>query len=140
MPEAFLVNIDVPDIERGQLFYEQALGFERSRLLFDGTVAEMVRGGMKIYLLPNEQGSPAVGGAIPRDYADHWTPIHLDFAVRDLEAAVERAIGAGARVSSEVRSYPWGDIAVLRDPFGHGFCLIEFHGPPYDGVVVTAGN
>jgi hypothetical protein len=28
----------------------------------------------------------------------------------------------------------WGRIALLSDPFGHGFCLLQFEGAGYDGI------
>lgn len=136
MSGALLVNIDVPDLGKAISFYEDALGFRRSRLLFGGGVAEMTFDGVRIYLIEREQGSPAVGNASPRVYEDHWTPVHLDIAVPDLAGALTRATGAGARLCGEVRRNVWGDIATLRDPFGHGICLIQFHGEPYGTVVV----
>jgi len=33
-----------------------------------------------------------------------------------------------------VRTHSWGRIAVMADPFGHGFCLIEFLGRGYDEI------
>ncbi|MBK8907734.1 MAG: hypothetical protein IPM60_07475 [Rhodospirillales bacterium] len=67
-----------------------------------------------------------------RTYEDHWTPVHLDIVVDDLEAAAERALAAGARASGPARERNWGRFAPMRDPFGHGFCLIEFRGSDYD--------
>jgi predicted enzyme related to lactoylglutathione lyase len=54
--------------------------------------------------------------------------------VDDIEAALSRAIEAGARAETEIRVEPWGKIVVLADPFGHGVCLIEFLGRGYDEV------
>jgi uncharacterized glyoxalase superfamily protein PhnB len=45
-----------------------------------------------------------------------------------------RATMAGARLEGEVETHVWGRIAVLADPFGHGFCLIEFLGRGYDEI------
>ena len=61
-------------------------------------------------------------------------PVHLDFVVPKIDAAVARAQSAGARLEGEVRTHKWGRIAVLADPFGHGFCLIEFLGRGYDEI------
>ncbi|HEY9219667.1 MAG TPA: VOC family protein, partial [Phenylobacterium sp.] len=63
-----------------------------------------------------------------------WSPVHLDIAVEDLEAAVARAVAAGAVVETPIESAAWGRIAMLADPFGHGFCLIQFHGRGYDEI------
>jgi uncharacterized glyoxalase superfamily protein PhnB len=58
--------------------------------------------------------------------------VHLDVVVADLDAAVGRAIAAGAVLERPVQEQPWGRMANLGDPFGHGFCLIEFRGRGYD--------
>jgi hypothetical protein len=47
---------------------------------------------------------------------------------------VARATNAGARLEGEVRTHKWGRIAVMSDPFGHGFCLIQFLGRGYDEI------
>lgn len=40
----FIVNIDVEDIGKAITFYENGLGLQLIRRLFDGTVAEMGKG------------------------------------------------------------------------------------------------
>ncbi|MDO5602379.1 MAG: VOC family protein [Oscillospiraceae bacterium] len=47
---------------------------------------------------------------------------HLDFAVDDLEKAVEYALGCGAALAKEQFSDSW---RVMLDPAGHPFCLCE---------------
>jgi len=54
--------------------------------------------------------------------------------VEDIIAAVERARAAGATLEEEVRTQSWGHLAVLSDPFGHGFCLVQFRGRGYDEI------
>ncbi len=70
-----LVNIDVPDLDRGVGFNRDGLGF-----------------------------------------------------------ALRRAIAAGARVERPAADAAFGRIATLRDPFCHGFCLIELADGGYDNV------
>ena len=53
---------------------------------------------------------------------------------RDLEQAVATALAAGAIQEGPTAIQRWGKIARLADPFGHGFCLIEFTGRGYDEV------
>jgi len=31
-------------------------------------------------------------------------------------------------------AFAWGQLAMLSDPFGHGFCLLQFTGRGYDAV------
>ena len=52
--------------------------------------------------------------------------------------ALERAREAGAVVEGDVQVRPWGRMANLADPFGHGFCLLEFRGRGYDEVLDPA--
>jgi predicted enzyme related to lactoylglutathione lyase len=88
---------------------------------------------VRIYLLQKPGGS--IGAARdPRRYDRHWTPVHIDVVVDDIEAALARAVAAGAHAETDIRVNPWGKIAILSDPFGHGFCLIEFLGRGYDEI------
>jgi len=130
-----LVNIDVPDLERATRFYEQALGLRVRRRLFENTVAEMEGAPLPIYLLAKDAGSAALprSGAV-RDYARHWTPVHLDFVVDKLEPAVKRALAAGAKLETGPTEFVWGKQATFSDPFGHGICLVQWLGRGYGEV------
>ena len=95
------------------------------RLLFDRSVAEMAGASSKIYLMAKPAGSAtSLEDSAVRDYRRHWTPVHLDFEVDDVSAAVERAVTAGAKLEGAIQSFSWGRQATLSDPFGHGFCLL----------------
>ena len=132
-----VVNIDVDDLEKAIDFYSRALGLRLSRRLFDGSVAEMTGASSTIQLLLKPAGSsPYPSASVRRDYDRHWTPVHLDFTVDDITAAVQRAITAGALLEGEIQSYRWGHLATLSDPFGHGFCLLQFTGQGYDEAAV----
>jgi catechol 2,3-dioxygenase-like lactoylglutathione lyase family enzyme len=117
-----LINIDVPDLEKAQRFYCDALALRVGRR-FKG-FTELLGPTAPVYLLE-------VPG---RDYARHWTPVHLDFVVADLPAAIRRARAAGAILETGIRSEAWGSIATLADPFGNGFCLLQFTGRGYDEI------
>jgi predicted enzyme related to lactoylglutathione lyase len=130
-----LINIDVPDMEQATAFYRAALNLAPGRRLFDGSVVELLGGSTKIYLLAKPPGSSASSaGSLPRDYRRHWTPVHVDFVVEDVSAAAMRASAAGATLESEIQTFAWGRLAVMSDPFGHGFCLLQFLGRGYDEV------
>ena len=75
---------------------------------------------------------PFEGAEQSRSYARHWTPLHLDFVVTDLDAAVARALAAGAVLEATPSQHAYGRLALLHDPFGHGFCLLQFEGNGYD--------
>jgi lactoylglutathione lyase len=93
-----------------------------------------------IYLLRQATGSAAGDAtAQTRDYRRHWTPVHLDFVVEDLDAALARATAAGACLEGTVRTAAWGRIATLADPFGHGLCLVQFLNRGYDEITTPIG-
>ena len=129
-----LANIDVDDLGRAAEFYCSALELSIGRRFGDSAV-ELVGASSAIYLLKHAAGTVATASVSQRrDFTRHWTPVHLDFVVPKLDPAVARAQKAGARLEGEVRTHRWGRIAVLADPFGHGFCLIEFLGRGYDEI------
>ena len=129
-----LVNIDVDDLDKATRFYCEGLGLRVGRR-FDGWT-ELVGSSAPLYLLPKAAGtaiSPVNHGK--RDYGRHWTPVHLDFVVADIKSAVERALAAGAKLERDVTTHAYGKLALLADPFGNGFCLLEFTGRGYDEIV-----
>jgi predicted enzyme related to lactoylglutathione lyase len=123
-----IINIDVPDLARGIDFYTRALGLTHSRTLED--VAELTGASSTIYLLCKPGGSAAVSSPpVARDFSRHWTPVHFDLVVDDVDAAAARARAAGA--TPETGHIDWRGSRCLSfgDPFGHGFCFIQFeHG------------
>jgi catechol 2,3-dioxygenase-like lactoylglutathione lyase family enzyme len=129
------VCIDVEDLDRAIDFYTRALELKLGRRR--GTQwAELLGGTSPIDLLAKPGGTPAFPGpGAARDYRRHWTPVHLDFVVSDLDAAVARAQACGARLDREIQVQEWGRMANLADPSGHGFCLLEFRGRGYDAVL-----
>jgi len=129
------ICIDVADLEKGIAFYRDALGLSPGRRL-GKKWAEMLGASAPIDLLAEPAGTAPVprSGAV-RDYRRHWTPVHLDWPVPDLAAAMRRAEAAGATLESEVLVKKWGRLALLADPFGNGFCLLEFQGRGYDELL-----
>jgi predicted enzyme related to lactoylglutathione lyase len=128
--------IDVDDVERAIAFYTKALGLEPGRR-FDAEWAELLGASVPIDLLGRAAGTrtnPAPD-APTRSYERHWTPVHLDFVVEDVDAAVARVLAAGGALEGEVRTYAYGRLARMADPFGHGFCLLEFRGKGYGEIV-----
>jgi predicted enzyme related to lactoylglutathione lyase len=131
MPQ-LLINLDVPDVERALEFYTRGLGLRVGRR-FDDAFVELLGAQAPLYLLVKAEKSPAFDGAERgRDYARHWTPVHLDFVVDDLDAALALALAAGAKLEAAVSQHAYGRLALCSDPFGHGFCLLQFQGAGYD--------
>ncbi|EPC03064.1 hypothetical protein L861_22405 [Litchfieldella anticariensis FP35 = DSM 16096] len=130
----FLVNLDVDDLERAIGFYTAAFGLEVGRR-FGGDVAELVGGPTPLYLLAKHADTPAWKNAAQhRHYGRHWTPLHLDFVIDDIDMAVEAAVAAGAELEQPITTHEWGRLALMADPFGHGFCFVQFLGRGYDEI------
>lgn len=131
-----LVNIDVPDLRHATEFYTQAFQLEVVRDLSEHGVIELTGTSANIFLLEKKDGTKPVSNAeAVRDYRRHWTPVHLDFVVTDIEAAFDRVRAAGATVETGIVSHDWGRIAILADPFGNGFCLLEMSELGYDALL-----
>lgn len=128
-----IVNIDAPDQADAERFYAAAFGFEPVRRLFGGRIAEMRFAGVLFHIL-GKAGGAAFANGPARDYGRHWTPLHLDLVVDDVDAALARALEAGAVLERPAASYDWGRIAGVADPFGHGWCLITPTAAGYDAV------
>ncbi|HET9954653.1 MAG TPA: VOC family protein [Polyangiaceae bacterium] len=132
-----LINLDVDDVERAIRFYTEAFDLRLGRR-FDAEFVELIGAEAPIYLLAKANGSqPFKSASVGRDYGRHWTPMHLDFVVENLDAALARAQAAGARVESEISEHAYGRLVLCSDPFGHGFCLLEFRGRGYGELVRT---
>lgn len=135
-----LINIDVDDLAKAVSFYTTAFDLRIGRRFGEGGI-ELLGGPAPVYLLVKAAGTSAsVEGADTRRYARHWTPVHLDMVVQDIDAAVERALAAGAVLESPTRASAWGKLAMLADPFGHGFCFVQFTGRGYDEIATGAAT
>ena len=129
----FLLNIDVPDVETGVRFYTTAFGLKVGRR-FGTDFVELLGWPAPVYLLTKAAGTVGAGGDLRR-YARHWTPVHPDIVVDDVDKAVERAVVAGAILEAPAKDTAYGRIAMLADPFGHGFCLLQFNRQGYDALL-----
>ena len=122
------VSIDVPNLAEGVRFYSSAFGFSKASEPVPGVVV-LRAGDSELCLLEKSAGSRASSfSEETRHYERHWTPVHLDIHVEDLEAALANALAAGARREQVIGNPEHGSVAFCSDPFGHGFCLIERKG------------
>ena len=128
-----LINIDVPDVEAATAFYTAAFALTVGRR-FGRYVVEGRGWPAPFYRLTMQAGTVGAGQD-SRRYVRHWTPLHLDVVVDDVDAAVTRAVAAGAVLEARARDAPYGRIAMLADPFGHGFCLLAFSARGYDALL-----
>jgi predicted enzyme related to lactoylglutathione lyase len=129
------IVVDVPELEAGIAFYTRGLELTVGRRK-DSAWAELLGGPCPIDLVAKEEWSgPFPTANRRRSFSRHWTPVHLDVVVDALEPAVQRLTEAGAALDRPIQERPWGRMANLGDPFGHGLCVIEFRGKGYDEVL-----
>lgn len=130
------ICIDVDDLDRAITFYTDGLKLTLGRRL-GADWAELIGGGSTIDLLAEKSGSPPLGPGHPqrRDFGRHWTPVHLDFVVTDIEADTQLLVRLGAILERPIQHRRWGRMASMADPFGHGFDLLQFEGRGYDELL-----
>ena len=117
------VSVDVPDLDAGLAFYA-ALGFAETGRPGPGMVL-VACGEARLLLLERDEGTrPFRDAPEKRRYAPHWTPVHLDLHVEDAAALRDGAVQAGAICEAWYDLPGRPKVAMMRDPFGHGFCLI----------------
>ena len=118
------ISIDVPDLVAGTEFYTKALGCTKVRDQPPDMVV-LESDNTKIYLLEKKpETEPFAGSLTLRTYQRHWTPVHLDFLISDVEGAVAKIVESGGTREGGEKG-EWGEIAFCADPFGNGFCVIR---------------
>jgi PhnB protein len=111
--------LTVQGAEAAIQFYKKAFGaVERYRLA--GADGKVMHAELKIFdtivMLTDE--NPEMGRRSPR--ALTGTPVGLFVYARDVDAAVRRAVSAGATLKMGVQDMFWGDrFGSIEDPFGH---------------------
>lgn len=120
----YSVTIDVPRLDEGLKFYQEALGLvEVARPV--PTYAVLACGAAQLGLIEKPPGTrPAMGSDDVRRYERHWTPVHIDFHVDDFAAVLARALAAGAKLEQKFDGGAHPPAAFCSDPFGNGFCII----------------
>ena len=120
----YAVTIDVPELEAGLKFYRDAMGLvEVARPL--PTYVVLKCGDARIGLVEKQTGTnPAKGSDDVRRYERHWTPVHIDFHVDDLEGVLSTLYSAGAICEQRFEGGKHPPVAFCSDPFGNGFCVI----------------
>jgi len=119
------ISIDVPDLAQGVAFYCAAFGFSKKAEPMPG-LAVLHGLNVELCLLEKPAGSkPSPSTTDRRKFDRHWTPVHLDFHVDDLRAALERVESLGATREQVFENPEHSSAAFCSDPFGNGFCLLE---------------
>ncbi len=110
------ISLDCPDPAALADFYARLLGMRQVVALPDGSVVAISDDRIAVAFMRIED-------YVPSSWPEpgQLQQMHLDVSVTDLPAAVERAVGLGAR-EADHQAGPelW---RVLIDPAGHPFCL-----------------
>ncbi len=110
---AFRIAVPASDLDRSRAFYERVLGMEA-----DGTVPS------RLYLHCGD----VIVALVDRSADVRVPPLpdHLYFATGELESVFDRAVAAGAEITSPIEVRPWGERSFYcTDPDGHPLCFVD---------------
>lgn len=118
-PTDFALHLVVEDVPAAMGFYQRALRAQVTRVLHlpDGSIAtaELSVGGLPIAL-----AAPVPGTGLSTPRATGTSVAAFRFTVADADAAMARAVSAGATVHSSVQDAFWGvRTGEVLDPSGH---------------------
>jgi catechol 2,3-dioxygenase-like lactoylglutathione lyase family enzyme len=111
------VCIDCADAHVMAEFYAQLLGWDVTISRPNWVLMQDPAGCTGLSFQAEESYHPPVW---PEETGAQDKMLHLDIKVDDLEAAVEHAVAAGARLADH---QPQERVRVMLDPAGHPFCL-----------------
>lgn len=118
------LSIDVPNLEQGLRFYSVVFGFQETSRPFP-SMAILDADNLTVCMHEKAAGSRSSGGSEEvRRYERHWTPVHMDLHVPDLDAVLAKVRAEGGLVEQEYRTEGPRPVAFCSDPFGNGFCVI----------------
>jgi catechol 2,3-dioxygenase-like lactoylglutathione lyase family enzyme len=123
------LSIDVPNLEAGLRFYGNVFGFREKARPFP-TMAILDANNLTVCMHEKAAGTKSSPGQSDvRRYERHWTPVHVDVHVEDLDAVLEKLRAEGGLVENEFRTQGPMPVAFCSDPFGNGFCVIGERAP-----------
>lgn len=112
-------ELQTRDIPAAKGFYQQAFGWsETTNPMGPGQpdYTEWKQGGESI------GGAMAMMAAIPAEVPAHWL---VYFQVESADRSAEKAVQLGGRILKEPMDFPGGRFAVVSDPQGAGFGILE---------------
>lgn len=114
------VTIDVNDLEVGERFWASVTGLPVTLRGWDGQYSRLGtvgEGSVLLQLVPEEKGETK-------------NRVHLDLTVDDVEEAVAAVLALGGSLEHDRRAFPESgaparQYAVMKDPFGNEFCVVQ---------------
>ena len=109
------------DLARAKDFYTKVFGYgiKSNPMPGGGEYVEWQVNGRSV------AGGQAMGSMYPPDVPPHWL---VYFTVANTDDTVKRAQELGAQVMSQPMDIPQGRMAVLADPQGAAFAIIQLAG------------
>lgn len=118
------VSIDVPDLSAGLRFYGSVFGFVEVARPFP-SMAIVDANNLTVCMHEKAAGTqPSPTGDDVRRYERHWTPVHIDFHVKDFDEVLRKVEAEGGIIENQFRDHGPKPAAFCCDPFGNGFCVI----------------
>lgn len=124
-PHISLITLGVQNLERAVAFYRDGLGFSTKGIvgaeIENGAVAFFtLRSGLKLALWPQKSIAADTGLALQPPVATAFTLGHNVGSAIEVDAAMERAQAAGARIVKPAHKTFYGGYAgYFQDPDGH---------------------
>lgn len=124
-PRITVLTLGVQDLQRAVAFYRDGLGFDTQGIigaeLENGAVAFFnLQNGLKLALWPRKSISADTGLPMQAHNATEVTIGHNVSSTEEVDAVMEQAARAGARVTKPARVTFWGGYAgYFQDPDGH---------------------
>jgi hypothetical protein len=106
------------DVDSARAFYTELLGWEESSMeMGEGSTYWMFTNAGRM-----NGGAWDMTGSLPEGTPSHWM---VYFHVEDIDATVARVVEAGGSVLADPNDTGMGPMAVLADPFGAVFSVIQ---------------
>jgi catechol 2,3-dioxygenase-like lactoylglutathione lyase family enzyme len=142
------VALNVTDMEKGRAFWSAVLGWEESREPWHGWIGALRDQESDNYMILIETNVAPIETAAPthhetnRMHIDIWPNEGMDSAVADIVAiggTLKKPPSLYPRPGAHGDEAPSIDWAVMQDPFGNEFCIVEQITPAQGADAMASG-
>lgn len=141
------ICINVTDLERGFDFWSEVLGWTTTRRSWHGWLGYLRDPDSDNYMILNDTTAAPVALNLPTP--DEANRVHIDIWPNDgMDNAIRDIVAIGGRVKKPPSLYPrpgaYGDEApvidwaVMQDPFGNEFCIVEELTPEQQAAAMSS--
>ena len=142
------ICINVTDLDQGFDFWSEVLGWTTTRRNWHGWLGYLSDPESDNYMILNETNRAPVRLTPPshhetnRVHIDIWPNNGMDNAIRDIVAiggSVKKPPSLYPRPGAYGDEPPRIDWAVMQDPFGNEFCIVEELSPDQQAAAMASG-